>query len=134
MPTPLIPPEMEKLTINVSVVDLGQIDLLVEEGSYASRSDFVRTSLRNQLGQHVDQVRETSTRRRFAAGVQTLSKKDLERLRAKKVRIDVRVVGMLVILKDVTPQLAVDTLNSVVVRGTLRIPAEVRTAIADRIA
>jgi len=134
MPKQVIPPETEKLTINVSVVDLGQIDLLIEDGFYTSRSDFIRTSLRNQLVQHIDQVRETSTRRRFAAGVQTLGKKELEALRRKKERIDVRVVGMLVILKDVPPQLAADTLNSVVVRGSLRIPDDVRAAIADRIA
>jgi len=129
MPKQTVTSEVEKLTINVSVVDLGKIDLLVDDGFYSSRSDFIRAGLRAELARHDDQIRETVSRRRFAAGVQTLSKRDLEKVLANKEQLDVRVVGMLVITKDVTPQLAAAALKSVTVRGVFRASTEVKDAL-----
>jgi Arc/MetJ-type ribon-helix-helix transcriptional regulator len=36
--------ETEKITLNLGPVDLGQIDLLVQEGFYSNRTDFIGTS------------------------------------------------------------------------------------------
>jgi Arc/MetJ-type ribon-helix-helix transcriptional regulator len=129
MPKQNVSPETEKITINVSVVDLGKIDLLVDDGFYSSRSDFIRASLRAELGRHDDHVRETTLRRRFAAGIQTLSRRDLERALAKNEKLEIRIVGMLVISKDVTVELALAALESVTVRGVLRGPADVKKAL-----
>src|SRR3712207_8916575 len=56
------PLETEKITSNLGVVDLGQIDLLVQEGFYANRTDFIRTAIRNQIAAHADAVKQSVAR------------------------------------------------------------------------
>ena len=109
--------ETEKLTINLGVVDLGQIDLLVQEGFYSNRTDLIRTAIRNQLSVHGDQVRRTIARRTLALGLQNFSRADLERARAAGETLQIHVVGLARIADDVTPELARATIRSVEVLG-----------------
>ncbi len=125
--------DTEKITINMSVVDLGQIDLLVDEGFYSSRTDFIRTAIRNQLGTHADVVRQTVTRHSMAIGAVGYDRKDLEKVRQAGNMLDVRVVGLLNIAGDVTPELALATLHSIEVHGALHASPAVREALGDRI-
>lgn len=124
--------ETEKMTINLGVVDLGQIDLLVQEGFYSNRTDLIRTAIRNQLAQHADAVRQTVARRTLALGLQHFSRPDLERVRAAGERLRINVVGLARIADDVTPELACATIESVCVLGAFQAPAAVRNALADR--
>ena len=112
-------PVDEKITINVGFVDLGQIDLLVQEGFYANRSDLIRTAIRNQISAHADTLRQAVNRRTLVLGIQHLAARDLEAVRARGETLDVRVLGLLTIAADVTPELALQTLRSVVVLGSL---------------
>ena len=125
-------PVDEKLTINVGFVDLGQIDLLVQEGFYANRTDLIRTAIRNQLAAHAEAVRQVVSRRTLVLGIQHLGAADLEAVRARRETLDIRVLGLLNIAGDVTPELALQTLNSVVVLGSLHAPSAVKTALAGR--
>ena len=125
--------DTEKLTINLGVVDLGQIDLLVQEGFYSNRTDLIRTAIRNQLTVHADVVRQTVTRRTLHLGLQHLSRVDLERALAAKQMLQLRVVGLARIADDVTPQLARAVIQSVQVLGAFHASAAVRDALADRI-
>lgn len=125
--------DTEKITINMSVVDLGQIDLLVAEGFYSSRTDFIRTAIRNQLGTHAEVVKQTVTRRAFAIGVVGYDRKDLEKVRQAGSVLNVRVVGLLNIAPDVTPELARATIQYIEVHGALHASPAVRVALADRI-
>jgi Arc/MetJ-type ribon-helix-helix transcriptional regulator len=125
--------DTEKITINLSVVDLGQVDLLVEQGLYSNRSDLIRTAIRNQLERHDDVLKETVVRKQFAIGVFDYDRADLERRRAAGERLDVRVVGMIRFSKDVTPDLARAVIQSLRVYGALRASQAVKEALADRI-
>ena len=125
--------DTEKMTINVGVVDLGQIDLLVQEGFYANRSDLVRTALRNQLALHAEMVRQTVARRTLTVGLQQVTRADLERAVASGQRLQIQVVGLARIADDVTPELARAAIDSVTVLGAFQAPAAVRAALADRI-
>jgi Arc/MetJ-type ribon-helix-helix transcriptional regulator len=125
--------ETEKITINISVVDLGKIDLLVEEGFYSNRTDVIRTAIRNQLDRHDDEVKQTVKRNRFVLGVLGYTKEGLEKRLAKKERLSVRVVGMLVIADDVPPELAEATFDSIKVLGVLKANKAVLSALEDRI-
>ncbi len=125
--------DTEKMTINMGVVDLGQIDLLVQEGFYSNRSDLVRTAVRNQLAQHADVVRQTVARRTLTLGLQHFSKADLEQLERAGERIHIQVVGLARIADDVTPELARATIESISVLGAFHSSAAVRRALADRI-
>lgn len=124
--------ESEKITINASVVDLGQIDLLVEQGFYSSRTDFIRTAVRSQLASHGDVVRQTVTRKMAALGVISYGAKDLEAVRRSGEKLDITVVGMLVFGEDVSPELAQATIRSLEVRGVFRASEAVKNALADR--
>ena len=126
--------ETEKLTINLGVVDLGQIDLLVHEGFYSNRTDFIRTAIRNQLAVHADQVKQTVARRTLVLGLQHFSRADLERARKARQTLQIQVVGLARIAADVTPELARATIDSVDVLGAFHCSAAVRKALADRIA
>lgn len=125
--------DTEKITINLSVVDLGQVDLLVEQGFYSNRSDLIRTAIRNQLSTHAEAVKQTVVRKQMAIGVLIYSRKDLEAKRAAGEKLDINVVGMANIASDVTPELALDTIQSLQVYGVLRASPAVRDALADRI-
>lgn len=125
--------ETEKMTVNVGVVDLGQVDLLVQEGFYSNRSDLIRTALRNQLAQHADAVRQTVARRMLTVGLQHFSRTDLERAVAAGQRLQVQVVGLARIADDVPPELALEAIESVTVLGAFQASTAVRRALADRI-
>jgi len=123
----------EKITINIGVVDLGQIDLLVQEGFYANRTDFIRTAIRTQLTSRAAAVDQTVARKTLVLGSQHYSRQDLERVRAAGQKVQIRVLGLATIAEDVSPQLAVDTVESVEVLGSFRASPAVKAALAHRI-
>ena len=125
--------ETEKITINLGYVDLGQIDLLVQEGFYSNRTDFIRTAIRNQLATHADAVKQTVARRTLVLGLQEYTLRDLEAVRAAGERLQIQVLGLVVIADDVPPELARAAIESVAVLGALRASPEVRAALADLI-
>ena len=126
-------PVDEKITINVGFVDLGQIDLLVQEGFYANRTDLIRTAIRNQIAAHAEAVKQVVSRRTLVLGIQHVSAAELEAVRQRGETLDVRVLGLLSIGADVTPELALQTLNSVVVLGSLHASPAVKAALAQRL-
>jgi Arc/MetJ-type ribon-helix-helix transcriptional regulator len=123
----------EKITINLGVVDLGQIDLLVQEGFYSNRTDLIRTAIRNQLATHAEVVRETVARKTFILGLQHYSRSDLEAVQAAGQTLQIQVLGLASIADDVSPELARATIDSLVVLGALRASPAVKAALADRI-
>ena len=125
-------PVDEKITINVGFVDLGQIDLLVQEGFYANRSDLIRTAIRNQIAAHAEAVKQVVSRRTLVLGIHHLTVAELEAAKARGESLDVRVLGLLTIAPDVTPELALQTINSLVVLGSLHAAPAVKAALAER--
>ena len=125
--------ETEKMTVNVGVVDLGHVDLLVQEGFYSNRSDLMRTALRNQLALHADSVRQAVVRRTLMVGLQHYSRADLERVVAAGQRLQVQVVGLARIADDVPPELAREAIESVTVLGSFQASPAVRRALSGRI-
>lgn len=127
-------PESEKLTINLGFVDLGQIELLVQEGFYSNRSDFIRTAIRNQIERHAEVVRRVVTRKSVDLGLRHISSADLQAAKAAGQMLDIRVLGLAVIASDVTPDLARATISALSVLGRLQASAAVKAALADRMA
>ncbi len=125
--------ESEKITINLGYVDLGHIDLLVREGFYSNRTDFIRTAIRNQLASHADAVKQSIVRRTLELGLRRVTRAELEALKEKGVRLHVQVVGLATIDDDVPPELARETIASVTVLGALRATSEIKSALGDRI-
>lgn len=125
--------ETEKITINLGLVDLGQIDLLVHEGFYSNRTDFIRTAIRNQLTTHAEAVRQTVARRTLVLGLENYTRSDLEAVRESGERLEIKVLGLATIADDVSPELARETIESIVVLGALRASPAVKAALKDRI-
>jgi Arc/MetJ-type ribon-helix-helix transcriptional regulator len=125
--------DSEKITINVGHVDLGQIDLLVEEGFYSNRTDMIRTAIRNQLATHSDVLKQTVARRTLVVGLQHFSRQDLEAVRKSGKKLQLQVLGLVRIAADVTPALAKETIQSISVLGALQASTAVKSALADRI-
>jgi Arc/MetJ-type ribon-helix-helix transcriptional regulator len=125
--------ETEKVTINLGFVDLGQIDLLVQEGFYSNRTDFIRTAIRNQLNAHADVVNKSVVRRTLELGLRHFNCEDLEAVRAAGEKLHIQVLGLATIADDVTPELALATIDSIVVLGALHASSAVKAALADRI-
>jgi Arc/MetJ-type ribon-helix-helix transcriptional regulator len=126
-------PDSEKLTLNLGFVDLGSIDLLVRDGFYSNRSDFIRTAIRNQLATHAETAKKAASRLTLELGLRTFRRKDLEEIQAAGERLKIRVLGLVVIADDVTPDLARATIESITVLGALHASAEIKTALADRL-
>lgn len=125
--------DTEKITINMSVVDLGQVDLLVSEGFYSSRTDFIRTAIRNQLNQHAESVKQTITRRTMAIGAVSYDRAEFEKKRAAGEKLEIRVVGVLHLDEAITPELAQAVISLIEVRGVFRASEAVKAALADRL-
>jgi Arc/MetJ-type ribon-helix-helix transcriptional regulator len=128
----LKPGDSEKITINLGYVDLGHVDLMVEEGFYSNRTDFIRTAIRNQLERHADVVKTTTVRKRLELGLRHYTRQDLEAARSAGEMLHVQVLGLASIALDVTPELARATIASLVVLGALHASAAVKAALADR--
>jgi Arc/MetJ-type ribon-helix-helix transcriptional regulator len=124
--------ELEKITINMGPVDLGQIDLLVREGFYQNRTDFIRTAIRNQLNTHAEAVKQTVVRKELVLGLQHYTRSDLEAVRVAGEALDIRVLGLVSIAADVSPELALETITSLEVMGTFRASPAVKAALASR--
>ena len=125
--------DSEKITINLGYVDLGHVDLLVQEGFYSNRTDFIRTAIRNQLERHADSVRKSVTRHSLDLGLRHFSREDLERARDAGEMLQIQVLGLASIASDVTPELARAAIGSVKVLGALHASSAVRAALADRL-
>ena len=125
--------ETEKLTVNLSIMDLGQIDLLVEEGFYTNRTDMIRTAIRHELSRHDDIIKQSTVRLNMLVGVLVYTREGLERRLAKGEKLKIRVVGMLVIESDVPPELASATIESILILGSFRASKAVKQILADRL-
>ena len=125
--------ESEKITINLGFVDLGQIDLLVVEGFYGNRTDFIRTAIRNQLSSHSDAVKQVVARKMLVLGIQHFSVDDLRAVEVAKQTLQIRVLGLASIASDVTPDLALATIASIDVLGALHASPAVKVALASRL-
>ena len=126
------PPDSEKITINLGHVDLGQIDLLVAEGFYGNRTDFIRTAIRNHLATHADALKQVVARKMLVLGLQHFSTADLLAVQAANQKLQIRVLGLATIADDVTPELALATIDSIDVLGALHASPAVRIALASR--
>jgi Arc/MetJ-type ribon-helix-helix transcriptional regulator len=126
-------PETEKITINLGYIDLGRIDLLVQEGFYSNRTDFIRTAIRNQLTGHAPEVSRSIDRHTLELGLREFGRADLEAVKAAGERLHIKVVGLVRIAPDVAPDLALETIGSLTVLGALQASTEVKAALASRI-
>ena len=126
--------ETEKITINLGYVDLGHIDLLVQEGFYSNRTDFIRTAIRNQLSTHGEEVRKSIVRHTLELGLRHYTRADLEAVKAAGEKLHIKVLGLATIAPDVTPSLAMATIESITVLGAFHASKAIKSALADRIA
>jgi Arc/MetJ-type ribon-helix-helix transcriptional regulator len=125
--------DSEKITINLGFVDLGHIDLLVQEGFYSNRTDFIRTAIRNQLERQSEAVKQSVVRRHLDLGMRHYSRRDLEAARAAGETLHIQVLGLAVIDSDVSPDLARATIGSIEVLGALQASSTVKAALGDRL-
>jgi Arc/MetJ-type ribon-helix-helix transcriptional regulator len=124
--------DTEKITVNLGYVDLGHVDLMVREGFYSNRADFIRTAIRNQLERHAEVVKQSVSRQSLDLGLRHYSREDLEAARAGGQKLHIQVLGLASIAHDVTPELARATIASVAVLGALHASAAVKAALVDR--
>jgi len=125
--------DSEKITINLGPVDLGRIDVLVEQGLYSNRTDLIRTAIRNQLVRHEPMIEEIGTRQNYSIGVIVMGPEELKRQLSQGKKLSIRILGMLTLTSGITPELAVEAIESIWIRGKLIAPRAVREALGDRI-
>ena len=125
--------ETEKITINMGAVDLGKIDLLVQEGNYTNRTDFIRTAIRNQIDKHTVEIQQSVARNSFVVGLLSYSRSDLEGFIKKNERINLNIIGLFHLHNDITPELAKQAIESLRVRGIFQASDEIRDALSDRL-
>src|SRR6202140_6026993 len=126
------PSDSEKITINLGYVDLGHIDLMVQDGVYSNRTDFIRTAIRNQLERHAEVVKQSTARKSLDLGLRNYSREDLEAAQRAGEMLHINVLGLATIAQDVTPELARATIASVSLLGALHATPAVKAALADR--
>jgi Arc/MetJ-type ribon-helix-helix transcriptional regulator len=125
--------ETEKITINLGFIDLGHVDLLVQEGFYSNRTDFIRTAIRNQIDRHADIIKSSVVRKTLDLGLRHYNRADLEAVRSAGQTLHLNVLGLLTIAPDVSAELARTSIASITVLGALHASPQVKEALADRI-
>ena len=125
--------DSEKLTLNLGYVDLGKIDLLVRDGFYSNRSDFIRTAIRNQLSAQAADIDRSVTRNTLDLGLRDFNRAELEHHRARGEKLAIRVVGLARIAADVSPELADAAIESITVLGALQASDAVKAALAGKL-
>lgn len=126
-------PDTEKVTINMSAVDLGKVDLLVQEGLYSNRTDFIRAAIRSQIDKHHVEVQQSIARHSYVIGVVLYARSDFERLKAKGERLKISIVGLLNLAEDIPGQLADEVIESIKVHGVFNASPEVKAALAKKL-
>ena len=126
-------PETEKVTINLGYVDLGHIDLLVQEGFYSNRTDFIRTAIRNQISVHTEVTKKAAARQTLEIGLRQFTSADLEAARSTGNLLRIQVLGLAIIDEDVSPELAKAAIESITILGALHASPSVKAALVDRI-
>ncbi len=121
--------ETEKVTINMNVVDLGQVDLLVEQGFYSNRTDFIKTAIRNQITSHSKVIEKVITDKAYLIGITYYDRKTLEQVAENNKVLDIKVVGMLVLKEDIDVELARKTIKSIKVFGVFKANPELKKAL-----
>src|SRR5690606_12271743 len=124
--------DTEKITINMSAVDLGKVDTLVNEGLYSNRTDFIRTAIRSQLEQHTFEIQQSVTRHSSVIGVISYSKADLEKRKQKGKKLSLSVIGVLHLQEDISAELALEVIEEIKLRGIFNASEAVKSALADR--
>jgi Arc/MetJ-type ribon-helix-helix transcriptional regulator len=125
--------ESEKITVNLGFVDLGHIDLLVQEGFYSNRSDFIRTAIRNQIASHAGEAKKSITRQTLDLGLRRYTRADLEAVQASGEKLQIKVLGLVTLASDITPDLALAAIESITVLGALHASKELKAALGIRI-
>jgi Arc/MetJ-type ribon-helix-helix transcriptional regulator len=125
-------PDSEKITINMNAVDLGKVDLLVQEGIYSNRTDFIRSAIRSQLDKHQFEIQQTVVRQSYVIGVLSYDGPDMERYRSKNEKVKIHVIGVLNLAADIDPEMAGQVIESIKVRGVFNASQAVKDALADR--
>jgi len=126
-------PDTEKITINMSAVDLGKVDLLVQEGLYSNRTDFIRTAIRSHLDKHNLEIQQSIARNSYVIGVLTYDRADLERMKAKGEKLKIAIIGLLILQDSISADLANEVIETIQVRGILIASEAIKSALADRI-
>jgi Arc/MetJ-type ribon-helix-helix transcriptional regulator len=125
-------PDTEKITINMSAVDLGKIDLLVQEGVYSNRTDFIRTAIRSQLEKHNFEIQQSVTRHSYVIGVLSYDRSDFEKCKEKGEKLTIAIMGLLHLQEDISPELALEVVESIRVRGMFLASEAVKAALSER--
>ncbi len=125
-------PDSEKITINMSAVDLGKVDLLVQEGLYSNRTDFIRTAIRSQLEKHTFEIQQSVTRYSYVVGVLSYDRSDFEKLKQKGEKLTIAIMGMLHLHDDIPPELAGEVVESIRVRGVFIAKEDIKAALSER--
>jgi Arc/MetJ-type ribon-helix-helix transcriptional regulator len=126
-------PDTEKITINLSAVDLGKVDLLVQEGMYSNRTDFIRTAIRSQLDKHSLEIQQSIARYSYVIGVLTYNRADLEKIKEKGEKLKIAIIGLLILQDNITAELANDVIETIRVRGILIASEAIKSIMTDRI-
>ena len=121
--------DTEKITINMNAVELGKIDLLVGEGHYSNRTDFIRSAIRSQLEKHAVEVQQTVVRASYVVGAFSYNRSDLERYKVRNEKVKISVVGVCNLASDIAPALAVEVVETIKVYGIFQASAEVKDAL-----
>jgi Arc/MetJ-type ribon-helix-helix transcriptional regulator len=125
-------PDSEKITINMSAVDLGKVDLLVQEGLYSNRTDFIRTAIRSQLEKHTFEIQQSVTRHSYIVGVLSYDRSDFEKFKQKGEKLTIAIMGMLHLHDDITPELAGEVVESIRVRGVFIAKEDIKAVLSER--
>lgn len=123
----------EKITINLGPVDIGRIDVLVEQGIYSSRTDAIRTAVRSMLEKHEGLISERREKQSLSMGVLLLDRKDLLKKKEKGEKLSIRILGALILSDDIEPELAVETIENISVKGVFKASEKVKKALGDRV-
>ena len=112
---------VEKVSVNMNIATLSQIDLLVDKGYYSNRSDFINQSVRQALDEKKSVIEEMGERQkdldfRWFIGVMSLEKEELLKAKENRIKIKIKGYGLLGIDAELD-DLVIENVESIAVKG-----------------
>lgn len=119
----------EKITINVNTSDLGKIDLLIHEGYYSNRTDFIKSAIKSQVNKHDDEINmilSSKKKKDWFVGVYVLTEDELQALKRYGRKKAIRGMGLLIVDKDVSLDLMKTSISAIETYGVCRCSSEIK--------
>ena len=125
----------EKVSVNMNVGTLSQIDVLVDLGYYSNRSDFINQAVRQAIDQKQSIIENETSKQResngdWFTGVCVITKDQLLIAKEKGKKLKIRGYGV-VVIDNKLDDLALEVIDSIDIKGKILASQKIKDTFSN---